>query len=92
MAWALVAVGLACGSAVVLAGAVRALVEEPSFAAVLRLSVEAIAAVVVSGAAWRRTDWSRRRRRERRGSGPGGGPCRGRGATDRGPGERPPPR
>jgi len=53
--WVLVAVVLAAGSAVVLVGAVAALAAAPSFAAVLRLVVEAVAAAVLVGAAWRRS-------------------------------------
>lgn len=52
--WTLLAAVLGIGAAVVLADAVRDLAADPSFAALLRLVVEAVAAAVVIAAAWSR--------------------------------------
>jgi hypothetical protein len=54
-AWTAALVVFAAAAALVLADAVRDLAGEPSFAAVLRLVVEAVAAGVVSAALWSRS-------------------------------------
>lgn len=53
--WTVALVVFAVAAAVVLADAVRDLAVTPSFAALLRLVVEAVAAAVVSAALWSRS-------------------------------------